>query len=53
VFTAIFSFILLGDKLSVQNITGMAVVIAGLFMSQMNSRIKSLDEAMALTGKTA
>lgn len=53
VFTAIFSFILLGDKLSVQNIIGMAVVIAGLFMSQMNSRIKSLDEAMALTGKTA
>jgi drug/metabolite transporter (DMT)-like permease len=53
VFTAFFSFILLGDKLTFQNITGMAIVIAGLFMSQMNGRKKSIDEAMVLTGKTA
>ena len=44
---------LLGEKLTVQNIIGMAIVIAGLFMSQMNGRKKSIDEALALTGKTA
>jgi drug/metabolite transporter (DMT)-like permease len=53
VFTAIFSFLLLGDRLSVQNIIGMAIVIAGLLMSQMNGVINNIDEAMALTGKTA
>lgn len=53
VFTAIFSFVLLGDKLTVQNIVGMAIVIAGLFMSQMNGTNKRIDEALALTGKTA
>jgi drug/metabolite transporter (DMT)-like permease len=53
VFTALFSFILLGDKLTVQNIIGMVIVITGLFMSQMNNRKKSFDEALALTGKTA
>jgi drug/metabolite transporter (DMT)-like permease len=53
VFTAVFSFILLGERLSVQNIIGMSIVIAGLFMSQMNGRRKSIDEALALTGKTA
>ena len=34
VFTAIFAFMLLGDKLTVQNLIGMVVVILGLFMSQ-------------------
>jgi drug/metabolite transporter (DMT)-like permease len=53
VFTAVFSFFLLGERLSVQNIIGMTIVIAGLFMSQMNGRKKSIDEALALTGKTA
>ena len=53
VFTAIFSFIIVGEKLTIQNITGMVIVIAGLFMSQMNGRKKSIDEALALTGKTA
>lgn len=53
VFTALFSFFLLGEKLSVQNIVGMAIVIAGLFMSQMNGRNKDIDEALAFTGKTA
>ena len=52
VFTAFFSFILMGDKLTVQNIAGMAIVIAGLFMSQMNGSNKSIDEALTLTGKT-
>jgi drug/metabolite transporter (DMT)-like permease len=53
VFTALFSFILIGDKLTVQNIAGMVIVIAGLFMSQMNGSNKSIDEALVLTGKTA
>jgi drug/metabolite transporter (DMT)-like permease len=53
IFTALFSFLLLGDMLTVQNIAGMAVVVAGLFMSQMNGRKKITDDALALTGKTA
>lgn len=53
VFTAIFSFLLLSENLTIQNIIGMGIVIAGLFMSQMNGRKKSIDEALALTGKTA
>ena len=53
VFTALFSFILLSEKLTFNNIAGMVIVIAGLFMSQMNSRKKSIDEALLLTGKTA
>jgi len=56
VFTAIFSFILLGEKLTIQNIIGMAIVLFGLFMSQVNGRkkkIKEIDEALVLTGKTA
>ena len=53
VFTALFSFILLNEKLTVQNLIGMVIVIAGLFMSQMNGRNKMIDEALVLTGKTA
>jgi len=53
VFTALFSFILLGDKLTIQNIIGMVIVIAGLFMSQMSGSKRSIDEALILTGKTA
>ena len=53
VFTALFSFIMLGEQLTVQNIIGMMIVIAGLFMSQINGSSKNIDEALALTGKTA
>lgn len=53
VFTALFSFILLAEKLTLQNIAGMVIVITGLFLSQMNGRKKSIDDALALTGKTA
>ena len=53
VFTALFSFILIGEKLTFQNVLGMAIVIAGLFMSQMNGHNKNIDDALALTGKTA
>jgi drug/metabolite transporter (DMT)-like permease len=34
VLTALFAFMLLGDKLTVQNFIGMIIVILGLFMSQ-------------------
>jgi drug/metabolite transporter (DMT)-like permease len=53
VFTAIFSFIILGEKLTAQNITGMVIVLAGLFMSQINGGKKIIDDALLLTGKTA
>lgn len=53
VFTALFSFLLLGEKLTIQNIIGMMIVIFGLFMSQLNGRKKDMDEALVLTGKTA
>ncbi len=53
VFTAIFSFFILGDKLTAQNIAGMIIVIAGLIMSQMDGRQIKRDEAAILTGKTA
>jgi drug/metabolite transporter (DMT)-like permease len=53
IFTAFFSFLILGDKLTMQNILGMAIVISGLIMSQMNGRAKKSDDALILTGKTA
>jgi drug/metabolite transporter (DMT)-like permease len=53
VFTVIFAFLIMGDRLTFQNIIGMIVVIAGILMSQVNSRITKTDEALMLTGKTA
>lgn len=56
VFTALFSFIFMADKLSWQNYAGMIVVITGLFMSQADGRGKNKKEnedAVILTGKTA
>jgi drug/metabolite transporter (DMT)-like permease len=53
ILTAIFSFILLGDKLTFQNIAGMFIVITGLFMSQINGRREKTDTVLVLTGKTA
>jgi drug/metabolite transporter (DMT)-like permease len=53
VFTALFSFILMGDKLTAQNVAGMAIILAGLFMSQINGTNKNIGDALALTGKTA
>jgi drug/metabolite transporter (DMT)-like permease len=53
IFTAFFSFLILGDRLTIQNIIGIAVVISGLIMSQINGRSKKSDEAVILTGKTA
>jgi drug/metabolite transporter (DMT)-like permease len=53
VFTVLFAFLIMGDRLTFQNIIGMIVVIAGILMSQVNSRITKTDEALMLTGKTA
>lgn len=54
VFTAIFAFLILDEKLSLRNMAGMAVVIAGIIMSQLNGKQKKTsDEALVLTGKTA
>jgi drug/metabolite transporter (DMT)-like permease len=53
VFTAVFSFILIGEKLTFQNALGMSIVITGLFMSEMDRHNKNIDEALTLTGKTA
>jgi len=53
VFTALFSFILFGEKLTLQQLTGMVIVITGLFLSQQNGHQKNIDEASVLTGKTA
>jgi drug/metabolite transporter (DMT)-like permease len=53
VFTAFFSFLLFGERLTFQNITGMVIVVAGLFLSQMSGHKKSFDDALVLTGKTA
>ncbi len=52
-FTALFSFVLLGEKLTLQNITGMLIVIAGILMAQMNGKSKPVKDALILTGKTA
>lgn len=53
IFTALFSFFMLGDKLTLQNIIGMIIVVSGLIMSQMNGRNAKNDDAVILTGKTA
>jgi drug/metabolite transporter (DMT)-like permease len=53
VFTALFSFILFREKLTLQQIAGMVIVITGLFLSQTDGQKKDLDEASVLTGKTA
>jgi drug/metabolite transporter (DMT)-like permease len=53
IFTALFSFFILGDKLTVQNIIGMIIVVSGLIMSQMDGRRTKTDDALILTGKTA
>lgn len=53
VFTALFSFIILGEKLTFQNMAGMLIVITGIIMSQMNGKTDHTKEALVLTGKTA
>ena len=53
IFTAVFSFIILREKLTFQNIAGMAIVITGILLSQASGKRQDLDDALLLTGKTA
>lgn len=53
VFTAIFAFFILGDSLSFQQIAGMVIVIAGLFMSQTPGKKWTRPDGTILAGKTA
>lgn len=53
IFTALFSWLLIGEKLTPQSMLGIAVVISGLFLTQMEGHKKELDDALVLTGKTA
>lgn len=51
-FTAIFAFFIVDDRLTVRNAVGMAIVIAGLFLSQArNTRKEAVDTGYA--GKSA
>lgn len=52
VFTAIFAFFIVGDRLSVRNGVGMAVVIAGLFLSQAGKNRKAVVDT-DFAGRTA
>jgi drug/metabolite transporter (DMT)-like permease len=52
-FTALFSFLLIGERLTFQNFIGMIIVIAGILMAQLNGKDKAVEEALTLTGKTA
>ena len=49
VFTAVFSFMLIGEKLTIQNAVGMIIVLGGLLMSQINHKNKEIDEALVFT----
>jgi len=53
ILTAFFSFLIFGEKLTVQNMVGILIVIAGIFMSQINGHRHNIDDALTLTGKTA
>jgi hypothetical protein len=44
---------MVGEKLTIQNLAGMIIVITGLFLSQSDKSRKNLDDALLLTGKTA
>lgn len=52
VFTAVLAFLIVGDRLTVQNAVGMAVVIAGLFLSQAGKRVKD-NQDVDLAGRSA
>lgn len=51
--TAFFAFLLVHEKITLQNIIGIAVVITGLFLSQRGSVEKEHEEEIALSGKSA
>lgn len=52
VFTAVIAFFMVGDKITFRNIVGMAVVIAGLFLSQAGKKV-SIAAEVDLAGRSA
>ena len=53
VFTAIFAFFIMGETLSLQKFGGMAIVIAGLLLSQSGKKKWTKPDGTILAGKTA
>lgn len=51
-FTALFAFLIVGDKLTIRNAVGMAIVIAGLFLSQAGRKV-SVARDIDLAGRSA
>ena len=47
VLTAIFAFFMLGEPLGPKKMTGIAIVLTGLFLSQIKSRKKAYDHIPA------
>ena len=43
VLTAFFSFVMLGEPHGIQKVTGIAIVLTGLFLSQLKSRKRTFD----------
>jgi len=52
VFTAVIAFFMVGDQITLRNIVGMAVVIAGLFLSQAGKKV-SIAAEVDLAGRSA
>jgi len=52
VFTAVIAFFMVGDHITFRNIVGMAVVIAGLFLSQAGKKV-SIAAEVDLAGRSA
>ena len=52
VFTAVFAFLLIGDRLTLQNAAGMAIVIVGLFLSQVEKKKTPVTD-VDLAGRSA
>lgn len=52
VFTALFAFLLVGDRLTVRNIAGMAIVTGGLFLSQAGKKNEPVQE-IDMAGRSA
>ncbi|HCI55525.1 MAG TPA: DMT family transporter [Bacteroidales bacterium] len=52
VLTAVFSYFLLGNTLTLQNIVGMIIIICGISLTQIDKHNKKTEETMILTNKS-
>ncbi|HQJ20472.1 MAG TPA: DMT family transporter [Bacteroidales bacterium] len=52
VLTAVFSYFLLGNTLTLQNIVGMIIIICGISLTQIDKHNKKNEETMILTNKS-